>query len=128
MAVLACGVVAELFIENELLDKADDAFIILAAIIGIVWYLRGTHRFQYSWTPFILVTLVFVAKALALANEFNDPAAVGDEYGIVPTTLAMLVTSSFLMARARGLNRVLDRGSVVASAIPQTGEPQEENH
>lgn len=127
LGVLAIGVFSELFVENELLDKADDAVIILLAIIGVVWYFRGAHRYQFSWTPFVLVTLVFVVKALALANEFTDPAAVGDEYGIVPLALAMLITSSVLMHRARRWSSVIGPGNVVGAPIPQTGAPGEEH-
>ncbi len=88
LGILAFGVISELFVENELLDKADDAFVLILGIIGIAWYLRGRNRYRYSWTPFTLVALSLVAKVRAFINEFNDPTAAGDEYGIVPVLAA----------------------------------------
>ncbi len=126
LAILAVGVIAELFVENELLDKADDAFVLLLGIIGVIWYLRGRNRYSISRTLFILLALGFVAKCLAFANEFNDPAAVGDEFGIVPVLAAMLILSGVILARARRSSPALDEGLVQSAPIPQTGEGREE--
>jgi hypothetical protein len=126
LAVLAVGVVAELFAENELLDKADDAAVLLIGIIGVVWYLRGRNRYSYSWTPFVLLALGFVAKVLAFANEFNDPAAAGDEFGILPVIAAMLIISGVILVRARRSYPALDEGVSRGAPIPRTGDPSEE--
>jgi hypothetical membrane protein len=126
LAILAVGVFAELFVENELLDKADDAFVLLLGIIGVVWYLRERNRYSYSWTLFVLLALGFVAKCLAFANEFNDPAAVGDEFGIVPVLAAMLILSGVILVRARRSSMALDEGTLQSAPIPQTGEVHEE--
>ena len=126
LAILAVGVVAGLFVENELLDKADDAAVMLLGIIGVVWYLRGRNRYSYSWLPFVLLTLGFVAKGLAFASEFDDPAAVGDEFGIVPVLAAMLILSAVILIRSRRSYPALDESAAHAGPIPQTGEPGEQ--
>ena len=125
LAILAVGVIAELFLENELLDKADDAFVLLLGIIGVVWYLRGRNRYSYSWMLFVLLALGFVAKCLAFANEFDDAAAVGDEFGIVPVLAAMLILSGVILVRARRSSPELDEGTIHSAPIPQTGEEGE---
>ena len=100
LVFLASGVFSEIFIENELLDKADDIFVTLMAIAGVVWYLRGKNRFQFSWVPFGLLAVTFVAKVLAFINEFNDPAAVGDEFGVVIPLAVMVIISGVIIYRA----------------------------
>jgi hypothetical protein len=83
LAFAAIGVFPEIIRENELLDKADDAFITLCAVAARAWYFTGKHRYQRSWLPFGLLAATWVVKVLAFANEFDDPAAVGDEFGLV---------------------------------------------
>jgi hypothetical protein len=125
LAILAVGVIAELFVESELLDKADDAFVLVLGAIAVIWYLRGSHRYLYSWTLFILLALAFVGKVGAFINEFNDPAAVGDEFGIVPVLAAMLIISGVILVRSRRSYNALDEGAPRVEMIPQTGGPKE---
>ncbi len=101
LVFLAFGVFSEILIENELLDKADDIFAVLMAIAGVIWYLRGKNRFQYSWVPWGLLAVTFVAKVLAFLNEFGDPAAVGDEFGVVIPLAAMVIVSGIIVYRSR---------------------------
>jgi hypothetical protein len=128
LSVLGIGVIAELFTENELLDKADDAIIMLLAIIAIIWYVRGTHRYQYSWFPFILLSLAFIDKIGAMSIEFSDPAASGDEFGILPTLLALIIISAVIMVRSRRANLELQEGFGMNAPIPQTGGHKEEHN
>ncbi len=101
LVFLASGVFAEIFVENELLDKADDLFVALAAIVAAAWYLWGKNRFQYSWAPWSLLAISFLAKVLAYINERNDPAAVGDEFGVVIPLAVMVIVSGVILYRAR---------------------------
>ncbi len=100
LVFLACGVFAEIFVENELLDKADDIFAVLIAIVAVVWYLRGKNRFQYSWVPWGLLAVTFVAKILAFLNERDDPAAVGDEFGVIIPLAVMVIVTGVIIYRA----------------------------
>ncbi len=101
LVFLACGVFTEIFVENELLDKADDIFAVLVAIAAVVWYLRGQNRFQSSWVPWSLLAVTFVAKVLAFLNERDDPAAVGDEFGVIIPLVVMVVVSGIILYRSR---------------------------
>jgi len=101
LVFLASGIFAEIFIENELLDKADDIFVTLMAITAVIWYLWGKNRFQYSWAPWSLLAITFVAKVLAFINERDDPAAVGDEFGVVIPLAVMVIVSGVILYRAR---------------------------
>ncbi len=115
LVFLACGVFAEIFVENELLDKADDVFVTLMAIIAVVWYLRGQNRFQYSWVPWGLLAVTFVAKVLAFLNERDDPAAVGDEFGVVIPLAVMVIVSGIILYRAR--NQTVIEAGVSAPGV-----------
>jgi hypothetical protein len=42
-----------------------------------------------------------VVKVLAFANEFDDPAAVGDEFGLVIPLAVMVIVSGIILIRAR---------------------------
>ena len=97
----ALGVFAEILREDELLDKADDAFVVLAALAALMWYFTGKRRYQRSWLPFALLAMVSVAKVLAFRNEFDDPAAVGDEFGVVIPMVVMTVVSLITLLRTR---------------------------
>ncbi len=101
LAFLACGVFAEIFVENEPLDKADDLFVVLVAIVAVVWYLIGNNRLRYSWSPWALLAVTFIAKVLAFINERDDPAAVGDEFGVVIPLAVMTVVTGVIIYRAR---------------------------
>ncbi len=97
----ALGVSAEIARENELLDKADDAFVVLAALAALVWYFTGKHRYQRSWLLFGLLAAVSVAKVLAFGNEFDDPAAAGDDFGVVVPLVVMTIVSLITLLRTR---------------------------
>ena len=127
LAVLGVGVIAELFNETELMDKADDAIMVLIALIAVIWYLRGTHRHQSSWFPFILLSLGFVDKVLGLVTESGDPTAAGDEFGILPTILVLMIISGVIIARSRRANPALEAGLGMDAIIPQTGGHKEES-
>ncbi len=116
---LACGVFLEIFVENELLDKADDIFAVLIAIVAVVWYLRGKNRFQYSWVPWILLAVTFVAKVLAFLNERDDPAAVGDEFGVVIPLAVMVIVSGIILYRSRN-QAVIEEGAPAREAQRST--------
>ena len=117
LVFLACGVFAEIFVENELLDKADDIFAVLIAIAAVVWYLRGKNRFQYSWAPWSLLAVTFVAKVLAFINEHDDPAAVGDEFGVVIPLAVMVIVSGVILYRTH--RQMAPSGSVPVPEIEQ---------
>jgi peptidoglycan/LPS O-acetylase OafA/YrhL len=112
MAVLAVGVMAEIFNEPEFTDKIDDILILLLGVGAIIWYFRGDNRFRYSWTPFILLAASLAVKVGALFFELDDQAAVGDEFGIVPTLLALTIISLVIMLRSRQTLKDLDQRQV----------------
>ncbi len=72
---------AEIFLEKDLNDKADDIILLVLAIVGIIWYLTKNNRYQRSIMPVVLVVLSLVAKIMALVIEFKDKEAAGDDFG-----------------------------------------------
>lgn len=101
LVFVASGIFTEILVEDELLDKADDILITLMAIGAVIWYLRGKNRVQFSWTPFALLAIAFVAKVFAFLNEFSDPAAVGDEFGTVIPLAVMTIATGVILYRSR---------------------------
>jgi hypothetical membrane protein len=118
LSFLAVGVFAEIFRENELLDKADDIFIVLLAIAAVIWYLSGQNRYRRSLVPFALLAATFILKVLAFVNEFNDPAASGDEFGVVPPLLAMVIVSGIILYRTRREARGVAAAQAQADVLP----------
>ncbi len=96
----ALGVFAEVFREDEWLDKADDIFVVLAGLVALIWYLARKNRYQFSWFPFGLLAATFAAKVLAFVNEFDDPSASGDEFGLLIPLAVMVVVTGVLLYRA----------------------------
>jgi hypothetical protein len=101
ISLIAAGLVGELFMETEFVDKADDALIILFGIISIVWYLTNDNSVKFSYVPFSMSVLTLLTKIGAFIIEMDDKAAVGDEFGlIIPFALLSLVTF-FILKRTR---------------------------
>lgn len=128
LAVTGLGVIGVAILESDLTDKADDIFVVVLGIIGVVWYLIGQNRYKHSWTPFTLVAIAFLGKIGAVFNELNDPNSLGDEYGVVVIFAALTIISGVIMVRSRRYNQEdeqLARGATAANApIPLTGESE----
>jgi len=101
MAITAAAIVERLIGEDDLVDRLDEAVIILLAIAGLVWYFSRRNRYQHSFAPLALFIATFVVQATGLAVEFSDPAAAGDDYGLVIAYLVGLIVSIVIYARAR---------------------------
>lgn len=125
VAVIAAGVFSLIFVERELLDKADDIFFAILGIVAVAWYLSGRNRYRYSWVPFGLVATGFLVKVLAFINEFDDPVSAGDEYGVVPAMAIVTVLSAVLMIRARRMNQE-EKDRVPGAASSRVGDPHDD--
>ena len=101
----------EVFLENDIPDKIDDGALFLLGLLGIVWYLRGTHRFSRSIMPVVLVGAALLVKIGALFIEFDDAASVGDDFG----ALILFVLSFFFVLYQYGKTKNL---ADAASASP----------
>jgi hypothetical protein len=70
--------------EPDLNDKVDDGLFALLALAGLVWYLRGRHRYVRSLVPLALLGLGIVNKLYTIfGTEAGDPGARGDDIGFV---------------------------------------------
>lgn len=81
VALAGIAFLPETFLENDLSDKLDDGILFVLAVIAVVWYLVSGNRFKRSMISPILVTLAMLDKIMALAIEFKDKDAVGDDFG-----------------------------------------------
>ena len=101
LAITAAAIVERLIGEDDLVDRLDEAVIILLAIAGLVWYFSRRNRYQHSFAPLALFIASFVVQAAGLGLELSDPAAAGDDYGLVIAYLVGLIVSIVIYARAR---------------------------
>jgi hypothetical protein len=97
LAVLAAGLVGEIFTETEWIDRLDDITVIVIAIITVCWYLYGNNRYTRAYLPFVLLILAFFTKLGGLYIEAGDPAAVGDELGILPTMFFLIIIAGYIL-------------------------------
>ena len=105
LGAVALGVLGEVIMEKELIDKLDDALIVILGIIAIVWYLKKNNKFKFSYTPFILISLTFLIKVIALIIEFDDKESVGDEFGLLLPLLAMVIIAWVLLSKSKKMNK-----------------------
>jgi hypothetical protein len=112
LGVLGVGVFAEIINEPDLIDKADDILVALLALAAVIWYFRSDDRYRYSWLPFSLVALALAIKVGSIFAEIDNAASVGDEFGIVPSLLGLLIVSLVIMIRSRRTLKELDERQV----------------
>ena len=101
LAITASAIIERLIGEDDLVDRIDEAVIILLAIAGLVWYFSRRNRYQHSFAPLALFIAVFVVQAGGLMAEINDPAAAGDDYGLTIAFAVGLVVSIVVYVRSR---------------------------
>jgi hypothetical protein len=119
--------------EPDLNDKVDDALFALLALAGLVWYRRGTHRYERSLVPLALLGLGIVNKLYTIfGTEASDPGARGDDIGFVLIlgTAAAVALVSYLrpfgpVSVAEGVNRgnnLMTTALIAGLAVEMTHE------
>ncbi len=94
----------EIFNETEWIDRLDDLVVVTLAVIGIVWYLAGSNRYQRSPLPWVLLGLAWVMKIIGLfVIERDDANAAGPDYGLIVTLLVGAIVVAWQYFRARRL-------------------------
>lgn len=101
LAITASAIIERLIGEDDMVDRIDEAVIILLAIAGLVWYFSQRNRYQHSFAPLALFIATFVVQTGGLMAEIGDPAAAGDDYGLVIAYAIGLVVSIVIYARSR---------------------------
>lgn len=101
IATIGIGIVTEVFREDEILHKADDAALFLLGVGALVWYFVGTNRFKRSLIPLGVLLAGMVVKALAaFALEAGDKADVGDDIGVLTVFIVAIVISALAYFRS----------------------------
>jgi hypothetical protein len=119
MAITAGAIVERLIGEDDLVDRLDEAVIILLAIAGLVWYFSRRNRYQHSFAPLALFIATFVVQAVGLGAELSDPAAAGDDYGLVIAYLIGLILSIVVYARSRERGVTTEQVTVESTDQPR---------
>ncbi len=101
LAITASAIVERIIGEDDMVDRIDEAVIILLAIAGLVWYFSRRNRFQHSFAPLALFIAAFVVQAGGLMAEISDPAAAGDDFGLTIAFAVGLIVSIVIYARSR---------------------------
>jgi cell division protein FtsW (lipid II flippase) len=100
LAALGLGLLSVAFQETEWVDRAGDIVLFLVAIAAIAWYFIGLNRYRRSLFPIVLVMIALATKIVELGVEFGDPAAVGDEFGVIPVMVLILIFTVFAFRKA----------------------------
>ena len=100
LAALGFGLLTVLVEESEWIDRAGDIVLFLIAIASTAWYFSGTNRFSRSYVPLALVVIALATKIGELGLEIGDPASVGDEFGVIPTLVLMIIFTAFAFKKA----------------------------
>ncbi len=98
MQVLGFGLIPEILRETEWIDRGDDIILVLLAIMVSSWYLSGKNRFQRSLVPFGLLIVALAIKIAGLTLEIGDPDAAGDEFGVIPVLLLIVILSGYILS------------------------------
>lgn len=81
VAVAGFAFAPEMFIENEMPDKADDVLLFILALVAIGWYGWSGKRTQRSIVPVVIMVIALIVKIGGLIIEIDDPDAMGDDAG-----------------------------------------------
>ena len=108
LAVIATGLVALLFVEDEWVDRAEDLVFLVIAIAAVSWYRSGSNRYRFSLMPYGLLTVAFLAKVAALLIEFGDLPAMGDDLLLLPPLFVMMIIAGSMLYRTRRVESLSD--------------------
>lgn len=118
--------------EPDLNDKVDDGLFALLALAGLVWYLRGRHRYVRSLVPLALLGLGIVNKLYTIfGTEAGDPGARGDDIGFVFIlgTVATVVLVTYLRPQGPiGVAEEMNRGNNLMTTALIAGLAAEMTH
>ena len=112
LAVLGFGLIPEILREADFIDKADDIILVLLAIVVSGWYLSGTNRFRRSFVPFGLLIVALITKITALPLEISDSDALGDELGVIPLLILIVILSAYILYSTRESSESVKSASV----------------
>jgi hypothetical protein len=101
LAVVGFGMIPEIFRETEWIDRSDDIIVTLLAIAVSSWYLYGNNRYKRSLVPFGLLIVALITKVAGLMLEFDDQGAAGDELGVIPIFILIIILSGYLLYKTR---------------------------
>ncbi len=82
-AILGLTLVYEVFAEDDMEDKLDDALMVVLGIAAIWWYKKSGYKGESSVVAIIISGLAVLLKIMAVAIEHADKEAVGDDIGIL---------------------------------------------
>jgi hypothetical protein len=70
-----------IFSETDPPDMVDDAGLVAVALLAVLWYRVGWHRYRRSIIPTALAVLALLVQLAAVPLEREDAAAFGDNVG-----------------------------------------------
>lgn len=91
IGVLGLSLSSELFLENDLPDKIDDALMLLLGLLTIYWYKKTGYKLGKSSASVIIIGIGILIKAFAIYIEHADKEAVGDDFGIIAALIIAFI-------------------------------------
>lgn len=90
LAIIGLTSLTEVIMETDRVDKIDDLLVFVLGLFAAIIYLGFKSRLHSYVLPFMLL-VAFIVKVIAIIIEFNDPAAVGDDFGISEALLLAVI-------------------------------------
>lgn len=81
VALAGFAFLPEVFIEDKLIYKVDDAVLFLIGVRAVWWYRTGKNNVSRSIMPIILLIGGLAWKIFAIIFEFREADDVGDDFG-----------------------------------------------
>ncbi len=103
MSITSATLIERLIGEDDMIDKIDEAIIILLGVTALIWYLSQNNRFKRSFVPLGILIGAALVQIGGLVAEIGDPAAAGDDYGLVIFFVLAVILNSVIYYRTRQL-------------------------
>lgn len=101
IGVLGLSLTSELFLENDVSDKIDDALMLLLSLATIYWYRKTGYKSSKSVASIVIIGIGILIKALAIYIENADKEAVGDDFGIIAALIIAFIFVTWQTIRSK---------------------------
>ncbi len=80
ISIMGFALAAEIFQEDDFLDKIDDILLLVLGVVAIIWYRKNANK--KTLAPVWFLAIGAVVKFAAMVIEHKDASALGDDIGV----------------------------------------------
>ncbi len=100
LGIIGLTVLPEVFQENDLPDKIDDALLFILGLVGIWWYRKHSTHGKANVSVIFLAIGLFI-KIIGIIIEHADKEALGDDLGVGTALLLALILVAWQIYHSR---------------------------